>query len=239
MIKLAIHQPDFFPWLGFFHKLSLTNTFIIFDHVQITRGKSWSSRNKILLNNKEQWLTIPLKKSGQSFQLINETEINYEQNFIKKHLGTLKQAYGKSKYFKEVYPEIEKIYMKNHKFLSSFNNEFIFLIAEKMELDIKFIFSSNLVKEKSELLELSSNELVLGLCKEVNCNKYYSGTGCLDFIKPDTFKKNNIEFIFQEFEHPSYNQINNKEFYSHLSSLDALFNLGFTGFSNLIKECNG
>ena len=63
MKKLIIHQPDFMPWLGFFHKLSLCNEFLVFDHVQISNGKSWSSRNKILLNGKPFWLTIPTIKS--------------------------------------------------------------------------------------------------------------------------------------------------------------------------------
>ena len=56
-MRAAIHQPDFMPWLGFFHKLSLVDTFIVFDHVQISMGKSWSSRNRVLLKEAPVWLT--------------------------------------------------------------------------------------------------------------------------------------------------------------------------------------
>tara|TARA_A100000164_G_C21558457_1_gene608393 strand:- start:430 stop:636 length:207 start_codon:yes stop_codon:yes gene_type:complete len=65
MKKLIIHQPDFIPWLGFFHKLSLSDEFIFSDHVQISNGKIWSSRNYILLNNGPFWIIIPVIKKQQ------------------------------------------------------------------------------------------------------------------------------------------------------------------------------
>src|SRR5438477_6310656 len=104
-MRLAIHQPNFFPWIGLFHKISCVDRFMFFDHVQAPQGKSWLSRNKILIDGEARWLTIPIKRN--SGQRISEVAINYSENFERKHLGTLRQAYGKSPHFEEVFEFLE------------------------------------------------------------------------------------------------------------------------------------
>ena len=108
--SFAIHQPNFFPWLGFFHKISLVERFYFMDHVQATMGKGWHSRVKILFDGQEKWLTVPIIKSGHSGQKYYDVQIDVEKNFEKKHLGTLAQAYKNSSYKKDVLPIIEKYY---------------------------------------------------------------------------------------------------------------------------------
>ncbi|MBU4273943.1 MAG: WbqC family protein [Planctomycetes bacterium] len=67
-MRIAIHQPNFFPWLGYFHRVSRVERWVFFDHVQVPRGKSWVSRNRILLAGTPAWLTIPIEKGGEDFQ---------------------------------------------------------------------------------------------------------------------------------------------------------------------------
>lgn len=234
MKKLIIHQPDFMPWLGFFHKLSLCNEFLVFDHVQISNGKTWTSRNKILLNGKPFWLTIPIKKVKN--QRIHEVKISYQENFQRKHLGSISQAYRKAPFYSEVYPIIESTYSKKYEYLIDFNMDFIKKISNKLNLEFNHIKSSDLVLENNIIDNLYGNELVLKLCLLSRTKKYYSGTGCLDFIKPNSFHEKEIDFFFQEFEHPNYLQHNSAEFISHLSIVDALMNVGFDGVSNLLKK---
>ena len=234
MKKLVIHQPDFAPWLGFFHKLSLSNEFLIFDHVQISNGKSWSSRNKILLNGKPFWLTIPTIKSKN--QRINEVKINYEQNFQKKHIGTITPAYRKARFYSEILPIIESIYLKKYEYLIDFNMDFITIISKKLNIDFTFHKSSDLLLKNNIVDDLFGNELVLELCLLCKADNYYSGSGCLDFIKPNLFHEKGINFFFQDFNHPTYRQGNSLDFISHLSIIDALMNIGFDGVSNLLKK---
>lgn len=234
MKKLIIHQPDFMPWLGFFHKLSLGNEFLVFDHVQISNGKSWSSRNKILLNGKPFWLTIPTLKSKN--QRINEVKISYQKNFQRKHLGTINRAYKKADYFSKIFPIIELIYSKNHEYLIDFNIDFIKIISKHLNLNLNLVKSSDLLLKNNIVDDLYGNELVLELCMLSNTKKYYSGTGCLDFIKPSSFVEKGIDFFFQEFEHPTYAQNISTDFISHLSIVDALMNVGFNGVSNMLKK---
>ena len=237
-MKVAIHQPDFFPWLGLFHKICLGNKFVIFDHVQAPTGKHWTNRNKILLNNQIKWLTIPIKKKGHTKQKYTDILINYENNFERKHLGSLKQAYGKTPYFEEIFAIIERLYNTRYEKLCDFNKEYLKIITERLGFNVIFESSSSYLAQNPELFDLSGNELILKICLHANAAKYISGTGCLDFIQPEEFKKHGIRFFFQKFVHPEYPQQTNStgEFISHLSSLDALFNVGIDGMRTLISN---
>lgn len=227
---IAIHQPNFFPWLGIFNRIAAVEKFVFFDHIQAPLGKSWFSRNKILLNGEVKWLTIPIERSNKSYQKIIDVNINYSINITRKHLGTIKQAYGKCKYFNEIFPLIEDLYIKKYNKLSDFNKEYIKLVSKRIGLNVIFQSSSAL-----NLNNFVGNRLVLEICLQLGAQQYISGEGCLEFIDPSEFEKNGIEFYFQRFSHPEYAQINNGSFVSHLSSLDALFNVGFDGFRILIS----
>lgn len=233
-LKLGIHQPNFFPWLGFFHKIANVEIFYLMDHVQVTMGKGWYSRVKIMIDGKPKWLSIPVVKKGRSGQTYKDIEINYIQNFSEKHLKQLNHTYKKHPYFQEVMPLIEKIYKKNHTNLMNFNIEFIQLVSKSLNLSTKFLRTSELLEEHSILNELSGNELVLNLAKTSGAKSYLSGTGCLDFIEPKTFEENNIDFIFQDFKQVIYQQKGVYEFVPDLSIIDALMNLGWSKTSSLI-----
>ncbi|MEC8243666.1 MAG: WbqC family protein [Verrucomicrobiota bacterium] len=233
-MKLSIHQPDFFPWLGFFHKIFHSEKFIVFDHVQAPRGKSWLTRNRILLNGEPRWLTLPIRRKG--LQPIHEVEINYDTNFKIKHLGTLKQAYHKAKFFKEVYPLLESLYSQLPKTAKEFSLCSIKEICNSMGIKTEFLISSDIVLKAPEISSLGANELVLELCLHSGANFYISGTGCLDFIRPTTFSARGIEFKFQNFSSPVYQQVHGQPFIKQMSILDALFNLGFSGTLNLLTD---
>jgi len=236
-MRVAIHQPNFFPWIGIFHRIAMVDVFIFFDHVQAVRGKSWQSRNKIIFPNRDpQWLTIPIEKSGKSFQKVTDVRINYSSNFERKHLGTIKQVYGKCPFFDEMYSFVESLYERKFEKLSNFNKEYIRCVSSNIGLKAKFKSSEEFVEENDNLSELDGNELVLKLCMQAGATQYISGEGCLDFIDPPEFERNGIEFYFQRFIHPKYNQLNTNSFVSHLSSLDALFNIGYKEFGKLMND---
>lgn len=236
MKKVAIHQPNFLPWLGFFHKLSKVDTFVIFDHTQAPRGKSWFSRNYIKLNDEKKWLTIPIgRKGNKGLYSIKEVTINYENDFTRKHLNLLKHAYGKTVFFDEIYPIIEKIYIKKYKFLYDFNIDVQKTIADLMQIEPIYLSSYELVQKNPFLMDLDGNDLILQLSKLAGADLYISGTGCTDFINPNSFEKEKISFEFQQYICEEYDQIG-KSFISHLSTIDALFNIGIENTLNLIKE---
>ena len=235
-LKLGIHQPNFFPWLGFFHKVANVEVFYLMDHVQVTMGKGWYSRVRIMVEGKSQWLSIPVVKKGRSGQRYIDIEINYMQNFSEKHLRQLKHTYKKHPYYEEIMPLIEKIYKKKHTNLMNFNIEFIQLVSKSLNLSTKFLRTSDLLEEHPQLNELNGNDLILDLAKISGANYYLSGTGCLDFIEPETFEENKIDFIFQDFKQVFYKQKGVDQFVPDLSIIDALMNLGWINTSSLILK---
>jgi hypothetical protein len=230
-LKLSIHQPDFWPWAGLFNKIACSDKFVVFDCVQAPRGKSWLTRNRILLNGNPLWLTLPILRSAN--QKINEVKINREVNYKTKHLGTIKQAYARAEYFKEVFAFVENLYAEDYENASSFSLQIIKAICVKLKIDTEFIGVSEIISD-DELSRLSGNSLILEICKKGGANDYLSGVGCLDFIQPDKFKEVGISFKFQKLLHLEYRQQIATVFQPNMSVLDILFNLGFEQSADII-----
>jgi hypothetical protein len=230
-LKLSIHQPDFWPWSGLFNKIACSDKFVVFDCVQAPRGKSWLTRNRILLNGNPLWLTLPILRSAN--QKINEVKINREVNYKTKHLGTIKQAYARAEYFKEIFAFVENLYAEDYENASSFSLQIIKAICVKLKIDTEFIGVSEIISD-NELSRLSGNSLILEICKKGGANDYLSGVGCLDFIQPDKFKEVGISFKFQKLLHLEYRQQIATVFQPNMSVLDILFNLGFEQSADII-----
>jgi hypothetical protein len=230
-LKLSIHQPDFWPWAGLFNKIACSDKFVVFDCVQAPRGKSWLTRNRILLNGNPLWLTLPILRSAN--QKINEVKINREVNYKTKHLGTIKQAYARAEYFKEIFAFVENLYAEDYENASSFSLQIIKAICVKLKIDTEFIGVSEIISD-NELSRLSGNSLILEICKKGGANDYLSGVGCLDFIQPDKFKEVGISFKFQKLLHLEYRQQIATVFQPNMSVLDILFNLGFEQSADII-----
>ena len=105
-----------------------------------------------------------------------------------------------------------------------------------MGIGTEFVLSSEIVSKNPDLSNLGANELVLELCIHAEASFYISGIGCLDFIRPETFAEKGMEFYFQVFSTSPYVQAHGEPFVSHMSVLDALFNLGFSGTAELLTS---
>ena len=119
---LSGHQPVYLPGIILFNKIALSDAFMFVGHCQYTQ-KSWQTRNKIRLGNDEHWLSIPVKKSGRFGQAINDTEI-LDEHWIRKHLGSIRQAYAKRPYFDQYYPDLERLISNCERKLGDLWNSF-------------------------------------------------------------------------------------------------------------------
>ena len=235
-MRVAIHQPNFMPWMGLFNRLALCDLFVVLDHVQASGGRSWLSRNRLIVSGKARWLTVPIHKSGRSRQRVRDVEINYEGEFVSKHLRTIEYNYKDAPLFNDVFPIIVDMLNRHHRYIVEFNTEFIQWVCTYLHISTPFISSSDLARAESTLDATSANALILEICRTVRATTYTSGTGCTDFIDPESFERAGIAFSFQSFDHPTYAQVGSQEFVSNLSILDALFNVDPEKISRMVRQ---
>lgn len=216
---VSIHQPNYIPWLGFFNKILLSDTYVVFDDVQFPRGKDYANRNQIKTNNGKMWLTVPV--IGKSdLKPWNQIEIN-KNGWVNKHLSNIESFYKKTPYFNEYYPEIKNIYLKDHNLLIDLTLDLIKHFLKILDKEVTIVLSSDI---KTDLKGLDK---ILYILKNLNATKYISGDGdgSKRYIDEKLFSDQGIELVWQNYKHPIYKQQFN-EFISYMSILDLLFNEG-------------
>ena len=217
----AIHQPQTFPWLGYFAKIVQADIFVLLDKVQFKKNE-WQNRNRIKTANGWQWLTVPvIHKFGQT---IKDVKINTTTHWRNKHLQALKTNYAKALYFDQLMPEIESLYRNDWQDLSSFNIAGIRWLNQKLGIDTPIEIASTM-DDLENSPDISSEDRLIIITKLLHADSYLSGAGGRDYLQQELFPKNGLNLIFQEYTHPVYNQMFG-DFISHLSVLDLLFNEG-------------
>lgn len=227
-------QPTFIPWLGYFDLMDKVDVFVYYDDVQLAK-RSWQVRNRLKNDKGELWLTIPISKTkSRSETIINRAEINYNEPWLKKHLNSLKFAYGKSDFFDSVFPLIEKIYMDEHATLGEFNISLIEFIAERIGIKTRRIRSSEL----SDVSGSKDHRLVY-INNALGIDNYLSPQGSADYINEvrpgGAFVENGIELYYHSYSHPEYAQLFG-DFIPYLGVFDLLFNVGFDNSLNVIRS---
>jgi len=215
---VAIHQPNFLPWLGFFYKISKSDVFVLLDDVQYSKN-SFINRNRIKSAKGEQWLTMPVMHSGKFGQSINEVEIPFFEKNYKKLLHTIQLNYSKSKYYTDIMQMFENYHDFNVR-LSEFNEYFITWILQYLNINTSIYKSSEMKNIQGQ-----STDRLVSICKELKADKYLAGFGSKKYQENEKFISQGIETIVYDFVHPIYPQLWNN-FIPNLSIIDLLMNMG-------------
>jgi len=228
-LKVAIHQPNYLPYSGFFHKLSLVDTLVLMDNTQY--DKKFTNRNKIIVPNGWIWISVPIKKEHK-FSLNRMVEINNDIDWKENHLEKLQKSYANSNFFHLYENYFQKLYKKNWDFLFELNYEILKKIIELLGLNIKII------KESELEVQGKSTQRLVNICNSINADTYVSGIGGKDYIDTTLFEKNKINLEYQKFSHPDYPQHFSNSFIPNLSIIDALANLGPKTMKVLTNQSN-
>ncbi len=224
-MKVAIHQPNYLPYLGFFHKLSLVDTFVIMDDTQY--DKKFTNRNKIKVPGNWIWLTVPINKKHK-FVANKIVEINNEENWQSDHFEKINRSYSNSEFFKKNYKTFfEKIYSKKWDHLFTLNYELIIQLIDWLDIKIEVI------KESELNINGNSTDRLVNISKKIGAETYVSGIGGKEYMNEKMFETNNIKIEYQNFKCPIYKQVFNSEFIPNLSIIDLLFNIGPKSLSKL------
>ncbi|MBI5637160.1 MAG: WbqC family protein [Nitrospinae bacterium] len=228
---VVIHQPDFAPYLGFFHRFLNADMYIALDHVQFVNGTSraWTHRDKIKTEQGEKWLTVGVKKAPRD-TAINDIELSTTADWRRDNLRLLEQHYRNAPFFAEMMPEINRLYAQPFRMLRDFNMASIEMLMDLLDVRIPWVWSSGLDPVGTK------NELLVDLLRKVSATHYCSGVGARDYFDPAPFREAGIEVVWQKFTPPAYPQLYGK-FVPYLSSIDLLFNCGVEKSREILKGC--
>lgn len=220
-MKCAIMQPAYLPWAGYFNLISNVDCFVFLDDVQFER-RSWQSRNRIIINGKESFLTIPTEKSPQS-AIIKDMKIHQSSGWNRSHKDKLHSAYRGAAFFHELTDLIDDLYndIPSNNSLSTMNQIIIEKISLRLGIASTFYCASNLRCGGKR------SEHLAQICKALNCDTYISPVGSKQYLMEDRFQEaSGIELVFQEFTPHAYEQHTSANFISHMSILDVIANKG-------------
>lgn len=216
-MKLAIMQPYFMPYIGYWQLLQAVDKFVIYDNIQFSK-KGWFHRNRILANNTDKIFTLPLKKDSD---YLNVNERFLGGDYVKQNEKTLriiKNSYSKTPYFKEVYPIIENIFRYEDSNLFNFTFNSIKEINKYLNINTDIIISSNVGIDHNGL---NGQDKVLAIVKELNAKEYINTIGGVDLYEKQIFENNNVELHFLKSNTIEYQQLNNN-FIPWLSIIDVM-----------------
>ena len=231
---VAIHQPNFFPWLGYFDKLRRADVFIFLDDVQFPKtGGVWSNRVKVLINGEGRWLTAPVDRSFHGTRSINEVNFTSREDWRRKLLKTLVASYRRAPCFDEAFVLLEPLILNPEENIANYNRFALTAIAQYIGMPVgKFRCSSEFMVAEH------ASEMLISLTRAVGGDAYMCGGGATGYQEDATFAAEGFDLIYQNFQHPFYPQIGVKEFVPGLSIIDALMNIGTQGVRIALNSGN-
>jgi hypothetical protein len=220
---VAIHQPNFLPWLGYFYKMSQCDIFVFLDDVEYTKN-SFINRNRIKTPSGEAWITLPVSYSGKSTQKIHECQVVGKDKAVKKILGQILHNYKQAKFFSHYYEPLSDILHNSGENLAELNIRLTKWIAGIFHLEVKFARSSELDIHASD-----ATDRLIKICLKLDGTNYLSGSGGMNYQDEERFMKEGINLELSSFKHPKYDQLWG-EFTASLSIVDYLLNQGPKAF---------
>ena len=230
-MKISIHQPSYWPWLGLLHKIHLSDAYVILDNVNISKG-SFQYRNQFLCNGNIKYITLPIAYDSK----MKLSEVKFKRDeWRENQLSFIRNYYLHSEYFDEIFPHIDNIYNEYY------SNDACSFIIQTMFKTLEFFdIKTEVYRASNQNFIDKRGQLVLEICKFYGAKKYISGQGAKSYMDEDlinSFSKNNIDIEWQKFNFPEYSQFNSKDkFISGLSSLDLLFNHGITSSRRIFNQ---
>jgi hypothetical protein len=226
---VAIHQPNFFPWLGYFNKIARADVFVALDNVQFAKtGGTWCNRVRILINHRPAWITMPVERGFHGVRTVREMRIAGTR-WRDPLLRTLELAYRRASHFAEVFPVLRRMIGLEAETVGEFNLENVRTLTSELGLDPMKVVASSTLRATGR-----ATELLINIVRDVGGTAYLSGGGAGGYQEDEKFKAADLELIYQHFEHPSYVQRGEAGFTPGLSVIDALMQCGFEGTHALI-----
>lgn len=217
-MMIAVLQPSYLPWLGYFDQIDRADQFVFYDDVQYDKN-GWRNRNRIRTDSGSQWLTVPCRLKGRFGARINDVEITPDDPWRRKHLKSIEQWYRGAPFYESYRPFIEELYGRDWPKLSELAIYGIKEIARRLDIQTSFHLASALGVSGDRVQRL------LNLCAHFGATEYLTGDAAADYLDEEAFAQQQVRIVYQKYEHPVYPQ-QFEPFVPHLSIIDLMFNAG-------------
>lgn len=224
---LAVHQPQYLPWLGYFDKIDRADIFVLLDTVQFKKNE-WQNRNRIKTAEGTQWFTVPV--TYQFPQRIAEVAVNNRERWQHKQRQSLVSNYRKAPFWDELAPFIEEVMSPTWELLAPLNIFGVKELAAILGIETPLYVASELGEFPED-----PDERLIAITKHFGADTYLAGSGGREYMNLDRYAQSGIEVLFQEYHHPVYAQLFGA-FEPCLSVVDLLFNHGEESLSILKGE---
>jgi len=233
-MKVSISQPRYLPAINYLQRIYHSDCFVFLDNVQ-RQDRGWENRNKLLCNGNPKWITIPISSSSRAD--ISETQIEGD-DWIQNHVQTIHNYYiHHEEYEKRVlekyYDGIEnELYAQDYLFAPVIAKS-IENIFEILDLEINYDFATNLSSDR--INKLTGPEKLYEISNKANASTYISGPNGKEYGVNEVFAGTDIDVVYHEFDHPTYQQKDNSEFVPYMGFFDVIFNKGVDYLRQIVK----
>jgi hypothetical protein len=201
---VAILQPSYIPWRGYFHQIALSDLFIFYDDVQYDKH-GWRNRNRIKTSSGSRWLTIPVHSSGNVVEEIpiNQIRIDWQKNWAESHWQILNQVYKTAPFFSQYYPLISGFYHSKPDLLADFTIQTTIELAGEIGINqTRFMRSSEIPQVTGK-----KTDRLIQILKSVGATGYISGPSARDYIEQEKFDAAGIPIEYMNYDYREYPQL--------------------------------
>jgi hypothetical protein len=228
-MKLAIMQPYFFPYLGYFQLIGAVDKFVFYDDVNFIKN-GWVNRNRLYLAGDVRYITVPL--SGASpFEKINQVAVQRGHDWRRKMLESVRHSYSKAPNFKSVNELLSAVVLADEHRIGELAKKSVIAVCRYLGLETEFVMTSAIYANES----LSGSERVLDICDRETAHDYINLPGGRTLYDQETFHSRGIELHFTQPRLTPYKQFS-QEFHAGLSMLDVLMFNSRAAAASMLRE---
>ncbi len=215
-MKLAIMQPYFLPYIGYFQLINSVDTFVVYDNIKFTK-KGWMHRNRILVEGKDKLFTVPIRNGSDHLDIVQRALADSFSEESRRIIRRIRAAYSKAPFYEEVIPLIKECFQRREGNLFDFIYTSLILLVEFLEIDTEIVISSSVSIDHA----LKSQDKVLAICKELGTSTYVNAIEGRDLYDAAAFREKGIDLRFVKTTPFEYEQFRG-EFVPWLSIIDVM-----------------
>ncbi len=214
-MRVAVMQPYFFPYFGYFQLINAVDRFVVLDDVSYV-NKGWINRNRILVNGRGHRFAVPLKSASQN-TLIKDIELAVDDRWKRKFLRSIERSYRNAPFFATIFPLVEDTISIDTKLIIEWNLAALLAVTRYLEIETDIIETSTGYHNN----ELKGQSRILDICRREGATRYLNTIAGEELYCANAFEKRGIQLHFLQMADITYHQFGD-EFVPWLSIIDVM-----------------